>query len=252
MCGIFGVINQNIEYGLAEKCLNTMIHRGPDGGNLWQEGKVTLGHRRLSILDLSDNGSQPMAYADGRYMLVFNGEIYNFIEVRDKLIKKGYTFKSESDSEVLLASYCEWGEECVNEFNGMWSFAIWDKVEKKLFISRDRFGVKPLYYIYLNKDKTALAFASEMKALMPLMDEIKPNRSIVCDPNRIVYYESTEECVIENMFRFPAGANGVFYPERDAKLEISTYWNTLDHLIDLPRSYEEQVERNAPQLFRPL
>jgi len=242
MCGIFGVINQNIERDRAFDCINRMIHRGPDGGNIWQEGKITLGHRRLSILDLSDNGSQPMSYADGRYMLVFNGEIYNFLEVRDKLLKKGYTFKSESDSEVLLASYIEWGESCVDEFNGMWTFAIWDREEKKLFMSRDRFGVKPLYYIFLNKEKTAMAFASEMKVLMPLMDEIKPNRDIVCDPKRIVYYESTEECVLEGMYRFPAGANATFFPERDAQLKIETYWNTLDHLIDLPKSYEEQVE----------
>lgn len=242
MCGIFGVINQNIDRSKAQDCLDRIIHRGPDGGNIWQEGDITLGHRRLSILDLSDNGSQPMAYADGRYMLVFNGEIYNFIEVRTKLVKKGYTFKSESDSEVLLAAYCEWGEDCVNEFNGMWAFAIWDRQLKKLFLSRDRFGVKPLYYIFLNKDKTAIAFASEMKVLMPLMDEIKPNRSIVCDSNRIVYYESTEECVLEDMYRFPAGSNGVFYQEKDAKLSINTYWNTLDNLIELPKSYEEQVE----------
>ena len=242
MCGIFGVINQNIERGLAENCLNRIIHRGPDGGNLWQEDKITLGHRRLSILDLSDNGSQPMAYADGRYMLVFNGEIYNFLEIRNKLIKKGYTFASDSDSEVLLASYVEWGDSCVNEFNGMWAFAIWDRVEKKLFMSRDRFGVKPLYYIFLNEDKSALAFASEMKALMPLMKDIKPNRGIVGDPNRIVYYESTSECVLEGMYRFPAGANATFYPEKDAKISINIFWNTLDHLIDLPKSYEEQVE----------
>jgi len=242
MCGIFGVINQNIERDKAFDCLNRMIHRGPDGGDIWQEDGITLGHRRLSILDLSENGSQPMSYADGRYMMVFNGEIYNFLEVRTKLEKKGYTFKSESDSEVIMASYMEWGEECVNEFNGMWTFAIWDREEKKMFLSRDRFGVKPLYYIFLNKEKSALAFASEMKALMPLIDELKPNRSIVCDPKRIVYYESTEECVLEGMYRFPAGANAVFYSEKDAKLNINTYWNTLDNLIDLPKTYEEQVE----------
>lgn len=242
MCGIFGVVNQNIAYSKAEECLNTLIHRGPDGGNVWQDGKITLGHRRLSILDLSDNGSQPMAYADGRYMLVFNGEIYNFLEVRDKLIKKGYTFRSESDSEVLLAAYDCYGEDCVDDFNGMWSFVIWDAVEKKLFMSRDRFGVKPLYYMLLNEDESAIAFASEMKALLPLMDNVRANKSIVCDPNRIVYYESTDECVIEGIKRFPAGSTATFYPEKDAKLCIKRFWNTLDYLMELPASYEEQVE----------
>lgn len=223
-------------------CLDRLYHRGPDGGNIWQEGNVTLGHRRLSILDLSDNGSQPMGYADDRYQLVFNGEIYNFLEVRCELAKKGYEFRSESDSEVLLAAYVEWQEKCLDKFNGMWAFAIWDRVEKKLFISRDRFGVKPLYYIFLNSEKTAIAFASEMKALMPLMNDIRPNRGIVCDPNRIVYYESTQECVIEDMYRFPAGAYGYMDMKTDSKLHMETYWNTLDHLMELPSRYEEQVE----------
>lgn len=242
MCGIFGVINQNIEPARAEHCLNTLYHRGPDGGNIWQEDKITLGHRRLAILDLSDKGSQPMAYADGRYMLVFNGEIFNFLEVRAALEKKGYTFNSDSDSEVLLAAYDCYGEKCVNEFNGMWGFAIWDRVKKTLFMSRDRFGVKPLYYIYLNKEKTAMAFASEMKALMPLMDEVKPNRGIVCNADRIVYYESTQECVIEGIYRFPAGSVGEFCPGKDSGIRISRFWNTLDHLMELPKTYEEQVE----------
>lgn len=242
MCGIFGVINQKIEEAKAYECLNRLYHRGPDGGNIWQDGVVTLGHRRLSILDLSDNGSQPMAYANGRYQLIFNGEIYNFIEVRDELIKLGYTFRSESDSEVILAAYDKWGEACLDKLNGMWAFAIWDSARNTLFISRDRFGVKPLYYIFLNEDRTAIAFASEMKALMPLMKNIKPNRGIVCDPNRIVYYESTDECVIEGIKRFPAGSYAYFRPFEDAGLNIKRFWNTLDHLIELPKSYEEQVE----------
>jgi len=242
MCGIFGVINQNIEYDRAKKCLDLIVHRGPDAGNIWQENGITLGHRRLAILDLSPKGIQPMAYADGRYELVFNGEIYNFIEIRQKLIKEGYTFNSDSDSEVILAAYDCYKEKCVNDFNGMWSFAIWDRKEEKLFVSRDRFGVKPLYYTFLDDKEESLAFASEMKALMPLMKEIKPNRGIVCDPNRIVYYESTDECVIEGIHRFPAGSNGSFCRKGDSKLHITQYWNTLDNLIELPASYEEQVE----------
>lgn len=237
MCGIFGVINKQIDEGLAKMCTDRMCHRGPDAGRIWQNGTVTLGHRRLAILDLSENGVQPISYADGRYMMVFNGEIYNFLEIRSDLVKLGYTFRSDCDSEVILAAYMEWGSDCLDKMNGMWAFAIWDNVEKKLFMSRDRFGVKPLYYTFLDGGD-AIAFASEMKALTPLMTEVQANRDIVCDPNRIVYYEGTDECVINGIKRFPAGSYAYF----DKELEIKRFWNTLDHLVDLPGSYEEQVE----------
>ncbi|MBO4903646.1 MAG: asparagine synthase (glutamine-hydrolyzing) [Lachnospiraceae bacterium] len=238
MCGIFGVVNKRIDESLARTCTDRLYHRGPDAGKIWQKGDVTLGHRRLAILDLSENGIQPMEYADGRYVMVFNGEIYNFLEIRSDLEKLGYTFRSDSDSEVIMAAYMEWGSACLDRLNGMWAFAIWDELEKKLFMSRDRFGVKPLYYTFLDEDRSSIAFASEMKALMPLMSDIRPNRGIVTDPARIVYYESTDECVLEGIYRFPAGCCAVF----DKTLKITQYWNTLDHLMDLPESYEEQVE----------
>ncbi len=173
MCGIYGVINKKTDRELAVRCLDTLTHRGPDGSGLWQEGGVTLGHRRLSILDLSDTGSQPMPYADGRYRLTFNGEIYNFIEIRRELQKKGYAFRGDSDSEVILAAFCEWGERCVDRFNGMWAFAIWDREKKRLFLSRDRFGVKPLFYAKL--EGGGFAFASEMKALIPMLSVVEPS-----------------------------------------------------------------------------
>ena len=244
MCGIFGAVNANIDEKLARTCTERLYHRGPDGSGLWQENGVTLGHRRLAILDLSDKGLQPMAYADGRYMLVFNGEIYNFIEVRKELLTKGYTFTSESDSEVLLAAYVEWKEQCVLKFNGMWAFAIWDCEEKKLFLCRDRFGVKPLYYTYLNDQKTSIAFASEMKALMPLLKELRPNRKLIMNPKQIMWYEATEECVIEGLKHFPAGSYAYF---DENGMQITKYWDTLDHLPKVPERYEEQVE-----MFRAL
>ena len=160
MCGIFGTINYRISEEKALDCLNRMIHRGPDGYGIWQEDGVTLGHRRLSILDLSENGRQPMSYADGRYEITFNGEVYNFIEIRRELMSKGYTFKSDTDTEVIIAAFIEWGEKCLDMFNGMWTFAIWDRLEKKMFISRDRFGIKPLY---IANQGGRIAFASEMK-----------------------------------------------------------------------------------------
>ena len=119
MCGIFGVVNKSIDRDKAETCVSTMIHRGPDAGKVWQEEGVTLGHRRLSIMDLSEAGTQPMGDISDRYIIVFNGEIYNFLEIRDELIGKGYVFRTETDTEVLLSSYIEWGTGCLNRFNGM-------------------------------------------------------------------------------------------------------------------------------------
>lgn len=244
MCGIFGVINKKTDRDLADKCVDRMTHRGPDGRGVWQEKGTTLGHRRLAILDLSDSGLQPMIYpySSGRYVLAFNGEIYNFLELRDELKDKGYEFRSDSDSEVLLASYMEWGEKCLERFNGMWSFLIWDREEEYLFAARDRFGVKPLYYAFLGSDKegrTGIVFGSEMKVITPLMDEIRPDRSLVTDPNRIVFYESTDECVIEGIKRFPAGSYA--YADKDG-IKITKWWNTLDNLVSVPDSYDEQVE----------
>lgn len=238
MCGIYGVVEKKVDRELAMKCLNTMTHRGPDGCGLWQENGVTLGHRRLSILDLSSAGSQPMSYANERYWLTFNGEIYNFIEIREELRKKGYTFRGDSDSEVILASYCEWGEKCVERFNGMWTFAIWDKAEQSLFLSRDRFGVKPLFYTEFPGG--GLAFASEMKALLPLMDKVEANKAMFDRYFADNHYENQPECLIRGIKRFPAGTNA-WYRGKTFKLE--RYWNTLDHLIAVPDSYEEQVEQ---------
>ena len=130
MCGIFGVVNKIIDRDLAVKCTDRMTHRGPDAGSVWQKEGVTLGHRRLAIFDLSEKGIQPMPYADGRYMMVYNGEIYNFPELREELEAQGYTFRSDCDSEVILAAYDRYREDCLNMFNGMWAFAIWDDREK--------------------------------------------------------------------------------------------------------------------------
>ena len=239
MCGIFGAINFKLDIDLAKTCLDTIIHRGPDSEGLWQENGVTLGHRRLAILDLSDKGRQPMAYADGRYMLVFNGEIYNFIEIRKELETLGYKFSSDADSEVILAGYDKWGMDCVKKFNGMWSFALYDREAQKLFLSRDRYGVKPLYYTVLDEKNNAYAFGSEMKTLMPLIKEPHVNEEIVRDPSRIVYYESTDECVVREIKRFPAGCNGII---DENGLTISRYYNTLDNIREVPDSYDEQVE----------
>ena len=140
-----------------------MYHRGPDDGGFFFEGPVALAHRRLSIIDLSDGGSQPMHSADGSLVIVYNGELYNYVELREELRRSGRRFHSESDTEVILEAYRQWGPACVTRFNGMWALALYDRTRHELFLSRDRFGIKPLYYI---QDDARFGFASEIKGLL--------------------------------------------------------------------------------------
>jgi len=170
MCGIAGILQLNInDYSLQhlEKMTDAIRHRGPDGVGFWQDEArhVLLGHRRLSILDLSEAAAQPFHYLD-RYTILHNGEIYNYIEIRDELRSKGYHFRTQTDTEVLLAAYDCWKENCLHRFDGMFAFAIWDRKENLFFAARDRFGEKPFYYI-LNGNTTFL-FASEIKAFWPM------------------------------------------------------------------------------------
>lgn len=167
MCGISGIISKNpddISIERLKKMTDAIAHRGPDGEGHWksENRNVCLGHRRLSIIDLSHEADQPMHFLD-RYTIVFNGEIYNYIELKDILIKKGYIFKTSSDTEVLMALYDNKKENCLNDLDGMFAFAIYDKVACKVFCARDRFGEKPFYYSY--KKGEYFIFGSEMKAL---------------------------------------------------------------------------------------
>ncbi|MDF2438537.1 MAG: hypothetical protein K0Q95_2913 [Bacteroidota bacterium] len=164
MCGIAGILGAAFtpDENIIRKMTGAIAHRGPDGEGIWlnHEHKIGLGHRRLSIIDLSDNGNQPMHYM--HYVITFNGEIYNYLELQELLKRKGYTFQSNSDTEVIMAAYDHWGIDCLKEFDGMFAFALYNKNTKDLFCARDRFGEKPFYY---NIDNSQLTFASEMKAL---------------------------------------------------------------------------------------
>ena len=160
MCGILGSYSNKFHF--KEEHLNIISHRGPDDKGYFFENNVMLGHRRLSIVDLSINGHQPMSTIDNRYTIVFNGEIYNHIEIRNELIKEGFKFTSNSDTETLLYGYVKWGIEILKKLNGIFAFAIYDNLYSKLFIARDQFGIKPLYYY--NQDGI-FAFSSELKAL---------------------------------------------------------------------------------------
>ncbi|HOW36316.1 MAG TPA: asparagine synthase (glutamine-hydrolyzing) [Candidatus Omnitrophota bacterium] len=240
MCGILGTLPIS-DPALFKRALDTLSHRGPDDAGVWVTNDVTLGHRRLSILDLSQNGRQPMHYSKAGLTIVFNGEIYNFIELRAELEKRNYRFQTESDTEVILAAYCEWREGCLNKFNGMWAFAIWDDRKKELFLARDRFGKKPLFYSLAGEK---FIFASEMKAIYPFLKDIKPSKDFSWMARNIFLYESTDKCLIEGIKRFPSGSYGIY---KDGHLAIRKYWDTLDHLVEVPAQYEEQC-----RLFREL
>jgi asparagine synthase (glutamine-hydrolysing) len=179
MCGIAGYIADQSAAEMKSKIqrmTDVIAHRGPDGEGHYLKGTVALGHRRLSIIDLSDMASQPMIDTNTGCALVFNGEIYNHIELRKQLIKAGYTFTSRSDTEVVLKAYLQWGADCVSHFNGMWSFAILDPRQGIIFCSRDRFGEKPFYFIELGN---VLAFGSEIRQLLSLLPNVSVDRSTV-------------------------------------------------------------------------
>lgn len=166
MCGLTGIFNVNgepVSPVILRKMTDAIKHRGPDGEGFYTDSFIGLGHRRLAIIDLSPLGHQPMITSDGNYVLIFNGEIYNFQELRIELEARGHQFHSRSDSEVVLHAYVEWGEKALDRFNGMFAFAIWDRKRQELFIARDRFGVKPMYYGLFG---SVFLFGSEVKAIL--------------------------------------------------------------------------------------
>lgn len=219
-----------------QQMTNALQHRGPDGEGFWinPSGMAGFGHRRLSIIDLSDAAAQPMhsnltpsiheEEAIPRYTIVHNGEIYNYIELKEELRKKGYSFHSQSDTEVILAAYDCWKDECTDRFDGMFAFAIWDEQEKKLFAARDRFGEKPFFY-YFNKEQ--FVFGSEMKALWAAGIERTPNQKMVFNFITIGYTDNPgkpEETFFENICKLPA-ATSLTYNARGHELVLEKYWD---------------------------
>ena len=200
MCGITGIISKKrIEKDIIEPMTDTIIHRGPDGFGYYYGEKFVFGHRRLSIVDLSDAGHQPMQYLN-RYVITFNGEVYNHLELRIELEKNGYVFQSHTDTEVIMASYDFWGVDCLNKFNGMWAFVIYDRLKDKYFMSRDRFGKKPFYYY---KDQEKFIFGSEIKVILAHPDvESKPNLKFLDSYVQNGAKEYIKETAFENIFRF--------------------------------------------------
>jgi len=203
MCGIGGMVNfsgNKVAYDIIA-LRAALAHRGPDGKGIWSDECTTFVHNRLAIIDLSEQASQPMVNQDGNYVIVFNGEIYNFKSLRQELEEK-YTFRSESDTEVLLYAYQEWGENCLNRLNGMFAFSIWNTKTKELFAARDHFGIKPLYY-YLNNG--TLIFASEIKGIIASGVSPEYNLPKVYDFIRWGAHHYSEETFFKNIMKLDAG-----------------------------------------------
>jgi asparagine synthase (glutamine-hydrolysing) len=246
MCGIAGIIDAALsrEQGqiLLEKMLASIRHRGPDNSSSWMDMPVFLGHNRLSIIDLSEAANQPMEFED--LVIVYNGEVYNYLELRKELVKKGYHFRTTSDTEVILAAYKEWGSDCVTRFVGMWAFAIWDKTKKELFCSRDRFGIKPFYYIQVG-DK--FYFGSEYKPLK--LSSLFDNKLNHCQISRGLWMDNLFSYGNETYFQclkiLPARTNLHF---KDGEVSTAEYWD-----IDPCRKFKgtsEDKDTHFRELFR--
>ena len=223
MCGISGIIDTQgrpVSREEIERITDRIAHRGPDGFGYYVGPSFALGHRRLSIIDLSEHGRQPMCYR-GRYWLIHNGEVYNYIEVRAELEKLGHTFTSCTDTEVILAAYAQWGPACCARFNGMWAFVIYDTEAQRLFISRDRFGVKPLYWL---RTPGRIAFASEIKALLPLQPQVRANRDAVLQSMLTSIDGNDEATFFDGVTAFPQGHHAT-YDVRAAKLTVERYYS---------------------------
>ncbi len=242
MCGILGILPP-VSLEIFNVSLKSLAHRGPDGNGIWcdLDNQILLGHTRLSILDVTDSSSQPMHYLD-RYHCVFNGEIYNYLEIRKELESFGYLFKTNSDTEVLIASYAKWGHGCLNHLNGMWAFAIWDSYSRELFLARDRMGKKPLFYVC---NGNTFAFASEQKALLPFLKDVKPSENFQTMCDRSYLYEATDDSLFDGIYRFPAAHYAYFV---GGNLKKERYWS-IHHSSKFLGTYSEQIERMSDLLL---
>ncbi|MGB4844054.1 MAG: asparagine synthase (glutamine-hydrolyzing), partial [Ferruginibacter sp.] len=245
MCGIAGILLQAANPQAPvhlKKMMDSLVHRGPDGEGQWSNSKNTvhLGHRRLAVIDLSEKAVQPMQYAN-RYHIVHNGEIYNYIEIRNFLRQKGYSFKTESDTEVILAAYDHWKEKCLQQFDGMFAFTIWDEKEELLFAARDRFGEKPFYYY---EDEANFIFGSEMKALWAVGVERKIDNKMLLNYLTLGHVQNCvdkEQTFYEGIYSLPPSHYLVFKPSDKQVSRITKYWS-LNKETKIDISIEDAVE----------
>lgn len=243
MCGIAGIFNldgapvSGIEL---RKMTDAIAHRGPDSEGFYIDSFIGLGHRRLAILDLSRAGHQPMTAGDGHFTLSYNGEIYNYIELREQLKKLGHHFHSQTDSEVVLHAYMEWGEKCVTRFNGMFAFAVWDKTKQHLFLARDRYGIKPLYYTFSGR---TFFFASEQKAILT-HSGIKRNIDLEALLEYFTFQNIfTNKTLLKGIKLFPPGSWAILkLGNVCSEILPALYWDFDFREPEQPATEEEYVE----------
>lgn len=243
MCGIAGLIHLRgdpVPMGILKGMTDAIAHRGPDGEGHWIEGNVGLGHRRLAIIDLSSLGHQPMISADDRYVLSYNGEIYNFLELRTELEAFGYSFRSKTDTEVVLNALLHWGAAALDRFNGMFAFAFWDRKERSLVLARDRYGIKPLY---IARQGNNVWFASEQRAIL---SDVRFRRALD-KPALLEYFTFqnifTDRTLLQDVQLLPPG-HYITIDIGGAKLEMkrTRYWDYRFREPDRPADKQEYVE----------
>ncbi|QNI75215.1 asparagine synthase (glutamine-hydrolyzing) [Synechococcus sp. MVIR-18-1] len=249
MCGITGLINLNgdsVSPVILKKMTDAIVHRGPDGEGHWIDESVGLGHRRLAIIDLSPAGHQPMISSDHRYVLSYNGEIYNYRELRAELEAEGFWFRSQTDSEVVLNALAHWGHDALLKFNGMFALALWDRKESSLLLARDRYGVKPLYYSF---QSGVFAFASEQKAITA-----HPDFSSRLNKSALLEYFTfqnifTDQTFLKNIYMLPAGHHLTFNMEGHTEPKIERYWDYRFREPQTTATRQEYIEE-LDRLFR--
>lgn len=247
MCGITGLIKfdrKEIQLIYLKRMSDTIAHRGPDGEGQWisDDNRVGLAHRRLSIIDLTEHGAQPMHYKD-RYVITFNGEIYNYIELKEQLIQQGYTFHSDSDTEVLMAMYDQYGVDCLTALDGMFAFALYDKHEQKVFCARDRFGEKPFFYSYTPGEQ--FVFGSEMKAIHAWKGKPSFNHKMLFNYLAFGYVDNRTDFTdtfYEGILNLPHSSY-LILDLQNGNVEVKTYWKlTASHATEMPADAHEKVK----------
>ncbi|MCI5904488.1 MAG: asparagine synthase (glutamine-hydrolyzing) [Oscillospiraceae bacterium] len=247
MCGFVGFTNtKNNSNRIIEDMMEKIKHRGPDSGGKYVDGDIALGFRRLSIIDITSSGDQPIYNEDRTKVLLFNGEIYNFQSIREDLVAKGHTFTTKTDSEVLLHGYEEYGEELLNKLRGMFAFVIWDTKTKELFGARDFFGIKPLYYAQMGD---TFMFGSEIKAFLTHPDFKKELNEAALENYLTFQYSPTTETFFKNVYKLPAAH---FFKYSGGKLTVKRYWDIhfnadqqpdLDSWVDqISDTFKDSVE----------
>lgn len=250
MCGVAGIVNLTqdaVSPVVLKKMTDAIAHRGPDGEGQWIENNVGLGHRRLAILDLSPSGHQPMASQNQRYVLSYNGEVYNFRELRAELESLGYQFRSQTDSEVVLNALAEWGVSALSRFNGMFGLALWDRQEKTMLLARDRYGVKPLYY---SMQGNKLLFGSEQKAILAI-----PSFKREVDKEALLEYFTfqnifTDKTLVDGVKILSAGHYAILDLKKiKPVLNITQYWD-FDFKEPTTKSDDEEYRQELDRLFK--